>query len=157
MIKITKEQWEQISKNKYAFLPLSKGIGSGEHTFVSEEVYHSLGQRGTVSNKKYGTAKLEPKLINPRMVKHTICQNEPCDNDGEYCHCEEPDFKEIDWAFVSREEEEQYGLLDEDDFQAFYESVGVNIDKETYKYVVENYVKKGIDFIVYEVKNAKGE
>lgn len=145
-IKIREDLWKLIleGKKKYEFRKLEKGFTTGTYTFVDLE-----------TSKVLGTAKLTPLHVNPRMLKQTLCQNDNCETDqSDYCTCENENFKDVDWGFISREKEVDRCFEDEPDFRVFYESEETSIDQASYEFVSENYVKQNIDFVVYKIEEA---
>lgn len=172
-IKIREDLWKAIVEGKktFEFRKLSKGLSTGTYEFISiDKIACAIcgGAEGgdcnykhddgslvsSFTHKVFGSAKLTPILVNPRMLKLTLCQNENCQTDNcDYCKCETKNFKDVDWAFLSREQEEDYQLESEDDFQAFEEARQTSIDEASYSFVLENYVKPKIDFVVYKVED----
>lgn len=158
MLRIKKEHWNDIlsGKDKYLFMPLKSAIASGEHIFVSTPAETKKNMVGAYD--EYGTANVEPILVNPRMLVQTLCQNKDCTTDNnDYCQCENENFKDVDWAFISQETENEYDMVGEDDFKVFYEGVETSINKETYEFVMKEFVNKNIDFVVYLIKNVEGK
>lgn len=74
----------------------------------------------------FGTAHLKPLAINPKIIINPIHK-----------------IPEMNILGYLEEDNEYYGL------PLFF-------DKETYDFVKENYIDKGIDFVVYEVSDVKG-
>lgn len=136
-IKIRKDLWDLILKGekKYEFRKLEKGYTTGTYEFVSiENVRTSIGGAWIDKPKEvYGTATLKPRLINPNVLDYCVA----CDISS----CEEI---EDDENHTEKSPSIEYGL-------DWY-----TIDDETYNFVKENYVDKGIDFVFYEISDAKG-
>ncbi len=127
-IKIQKEFWDKMvsDEKQYEFRKLEKGLISGTYEFVSIELGKELFDSGEIRLGRPLMVKRPKEIFGTAHLKPIAINPELC--------------RYVNGANIMR-----YA----------FKNILSTLSKETYHFVKENYIDKGIDFMVYEISDVK--